>query len=198
MSIVKDIALVAVGAAAGFAGGWLLTKRKYEKKAEEDISDIRQYYLEKDLERQKANEEIKEKVEKAEETSKKLGEILDKVEYHKIVKNEYKEGDEEVSAEQESPEEELPDKPYMISEDEYLEGNNDYEKISLTYFTMDDTLADDTDEMVDVEETISPDIFNQISESDDGDFYVRNDSIQTDFEVVKLDASYKERYGFDY
>ena len=198
MSIVKDIALVAVGAAAGFAGGWLLTKRKYEKKAEEDISDIRQYYLEKDLKRQKANEEIKEKIEKAEETSKKLGEILDKVEYHKIVKNEYKEGDEEVRAEQESPEEELPDKPYMISEDEYLEGNNDYEKISLTYFTMDDTLADDTDEMVDVEETISSDIFNQISESDDGDFYVRNDSVQTDFEVVKLDASYKERYGFDY
>lgn len=198
MSIAKDIALVAIGAAAGFAGGWLLTKRKYEKKAEEDISDIRQYYLEKDLERQKANEEIKEKIEKAEETSKKLGEMLDKVEYHKIVKNEYKEGDEEVRAEQESPEEELPDKPYMISEDEYLEGNNDYEKISLTYFTMDDTLADDTDEMVDVEETISSDIFNQISESDDGDFYVRNDSVQTDFEVVKLDASYKERYGFDY
>lgn len=198
MNIVKDIALVAVGAAVGFAGGWLLTKRKYEKQAEDDINDIRQYYLEKDLERQKAHEEIKEKVEKAEETSKKLGEVIDKIEYHKIVKNEYKEGDEEVKAEQESPEEELPDKPYMISEDEYLEGNNDYEKISLTYFTEDDTLADDTDEMVDVEETISSDIFNQIAESDDGDFYVRNDTVQTDFEVVKIDASYKERYGFDY
>lgn len=198
MNVVKDIALVAVGAAAGFAGGWLLWKRKYEKQAEDEINDIRQYYAEKAQERQKVSEELKEKVEKAEETTKKLGEIVDKIEYHKIIKNEYKEGDEKVKAEQESPEEDLPTKPYFISEEEYLDGNNDYEKISLTYFTEDDTLADDTDEMVDVEETISSELFNEIAESDDGDFFIRNDVVETDFEVVKIDGSYKERYGFDY
>lgn len=200
MSIVKDIALVTVGAAAGFAGGWLLWKRKYEKQAEDEINDIRQYYSEKDEKRQKDYETINQKFEKIEEDNKKLNEAVDRIEYHKIVKEEIntEKGDEEVRAEKESPEEDLPTTPYFITEDEYLNGNNDYDKISLTYFSIDDTLADDTDEMVDVEDTISSDLFNQIAESDDGDFYIRNDTLQTDFEVVKIDASYKERYGFDY
>lgn len=200
MSIVKDIALVTVGAASGFAGGWLLWKRKYEKQAEDEINDIRQYYSEKDEKRQKDYETINQKFEEIREDNKKLNEAVDRIEYHKIVKEEIntEKGDEEVRAEKESPEEDLPTTPYFVTEDEYLNGNNDYDKISLTYFSIDDTLADDTDEMVDVEDTISSDLFNQIAESDDGDFYIRNDTLQTDFEVVKIDASYKERYGFDY
>ena len=105
---------------------------------------------------------------------------------------------EEERAEEESPEEEESMSPYMITEDEFVNDKNDYEKLSLTYFTVDDTLADDCDEMVDVEETISTDIFNQIAESDDGDYYVRNNALQVDYEIMKVDQSYKERYGFDY
>lgn len=201
MSIVKDIALVSLGAAAGFAGGWLFFKHKYEKQAEDDIDEIRKYYMEKDLKRQKEHDEVNKKYEEIEKDNEKLNEAIEKIEYHKIVKDdivEKKEDDEEVKAEKEIPEEDLPNKPYLISEEEYLEGNNDYEKISLTYFTEDDTLADDMDDMVDVEETISTDVFNQIAESDDRDYYVRNDSVQTDFEVMKVDGSYKERYGFDF
>ena len=207
MSVWKGLLIFGIGAAAGFGSGYLIFKNKYEKIADEEIDEVKKYYLEKDLKRLNEAEKMAETNEKMKEAInsgvQKAKEEKDKIDYSKIndestVIEDKKEDDEEVRAEEESPEEEEPTKPYMKTEDEFLNDKNEYEKLSLTYFTVDDTLADDCDEMVDVEETISTDIYNQISESDDGDYYVRNPILQVDYEIMKVDQSYKERYGFDY
>ena len=99
-----------------------------------------------------------------------------------------------MKAEAESPEEDEPTKPYLITEDEFLNDKNDYDKISLTYYMLDDTLADEFDEMIDIEEAISSDIFNQIAGSDE-DLYVRNNTLETDFEIMKVEGSFHDKYG---
>ncbi|MBO7450866.1 MAG: hypothetical protein J6U54_10910 [Clostridiales bacterium] len=109
--------------------------------------------------------------------------------YNKIGKEE-----EEVKAEAESPEEDEPTKPYLITEDEFLNDKNEYDKISLTYYIFDDTLADESDEMVDIEETISSDVYNQLADTDT-DLYVRNNVLETDFEIMRVEGSFHDRYG---
>ena len=203
MNALKGTIIFASGVAVGLGIGWIFCRKKMAEK-DEAMDELRKYYLEKHL-------DVKKDVEvKVDETKKKIAEyshIIDRMEADRNESPEstaftdealVKEEKEKEMAEAESPEEEQSSEPYLITEDEFINDKNDYEKLSLTYFTIDDTLADDCDEIVDVEETISTDIFNQISESEDGDYYVRNNTLQTDYEIMKVDQSYKERYGFEY
>lgn len=193
--MIKEIIIFGVGAAIGFGGSWLLFKKKYENKADEEIDEVKKYYLDKYLVQQK-------KIENLEENSKKMDKAIEKIEekegykkdtgttaYNKIGKE-----DEKVKAEAESPEEDEPTKPYLITEEEFLNDKNEYEKLSLTYYTFDDTLADECDEMIDIEDTISTDIYNQLSDANE-DLYVRNNTIETDFEIMRVEGSFHDRYG---
>ena len=177
-----------IGGALGFAGGWCFSKRRYEEKADEEIKEIKNYYHKKRLEEEKRMEEINAKIEEKILNVDNKPADASKTAYNRIG------DDEKVLAEKEVPEEEEPTKPYLITEEEYLNGKNENEKLSLTYYVYDDTLADDCDEMVDIEETISSDIYNQIIDSD-GDLYVRNPITETDYEIMKVEASFHERYG---
>ena len=192
MNYWKEILALGIGGAVGFAAGWYFSKRRAEARADEEIDSVKQYYMQKHLEETKKMEEINNKIDEkileVEEEYRNTDKIAENVKYHKIG------DDEQVLAEKEIPEEEEPTKPYLITEDEFLNGRNEYDKISLTYYTYDDTLADDCDEMIDVEETISTDIYNQVADAD-GDIYVRNPELETDFEVMKVEASFRERYG---
>ena len=203
MNWLKTIAIFGVGAAAGFGAGWLYFKKKYEKIANDDIAEVKKYYLDKHLKEVSKVEELKKQSDVVDKEVKKVAEIVEKgpsrasqkVDYNNIQKRE----EQEMRAEAESPEEDEPTSPYIITEDEFLEGNNDYDKISLTYFMMDDTLADDSETLVDIEETISTDIFNQMADSDDDrDWYVRNNELQTDFEIMKVEGSFSDRMGYSY
>lgn len=192
MNYIKGALLFMAGGAAGFGAGWLLFKKKSEIRADKEIEEVKAYYAEKLISEKK-------RIDRLEDDSKKINEaiesvysdakIKDKTSYHKIGKEE-----EIVKAEKESPEEDEPTKPYLITEEEFLNDKNDYDKISLTYYMFDDTLADECDEMIDVEENISSDIYNQIATSDE-DLYVRNNAIQTDFEIMRIEGSFHDRYG---
>jgi len=197
MDTIKSILIFGAGAAAGFVVGKFYFEKKFELERQKDRVELRNYYDEKlkkmDNEISRSDK-LNDKIEEVIEETKKVEHIQDKVNYNKIGKEE-----EIVKAEMEAPEEDHPNKPYIISEDEFLDGNNEYDKISLTYFIMDDTLADDSEEVVDIEETISTDIYNMLGDdADDKDLYVRNDDLQTDFEIMKVEGSYSERMGFPY
>ena len=206
MNALKGTIIFASGVAVGLGIGWIFCRKKMAEK-DEAMDELRKYYLEKHLDVKK---DIQTKIDKANEDvaiSKiaAYSHIIDRMEADRnkspesaAFSDEVVVKEEKEMAEAESPEEEQSSEPYLITEDEFINDKNDYEKLSLTYFTIDDTLADDCDEIVDVEETISTDIFNQISESEDGDYYVRNNTLQTDYEIMKVDQSYKERYGFEY
>lgn len=79
-------------------------------------------------------------------------------------------------------------RPYLISVDEFMTSNEEYDKTTITYFEGDDTLCDEREEIVpDVEGVITADAltrFGQLS-NDRNIVYVRNDKISTDFEVIR-------------
>lgn len=195
MNFLKGSLLFSVGAALGFGCGWYFFKEKYRRIADEEIDSVKKYYLEKHLKEQKELEKLEKDSEKLDEAIEKYTDKkeTEKTEYHKIGENDKKE-EEALKAEKESPEEEEPSRPYLITEDEFLNDKNEYDKISLTYYMFDDTLADEYDELIDIEETISTDIYNQIAGSEE-DLYVRNNVIETDFEIMKVEGSFHEKYG---
>lgn len=88
---------------------------------------------------------------------------------------------------------ENPDRPYIISQDEFFEGEKDYEQTSLTYYEGDDTLVDDKDVAVpDSDGTVGDDNLMQFGHgsNDSSMLYVRNDRLELDFEVALHQGKY--------
>lgn len=87
------------------------------------------------------------------------------------------------------------DKPYIITHDEYFAAEKDYDTSSLTYYEQDDTLADEQDKPIrEVDEIIGTDHLVRFgtASGDRNIVYVRNDRLETDYEVVKSGGSYVE------
>jgi hypothetical protein len=83
---------------------------------------------------------------------------------------------------------------YIISIEEFSNERPEYDKISISYYETDDTLADETDEIVpDVETLIGEALLCFGDQSDDPDVvYVRNECISIDYEIIRLHKSYQE------
>ena len=206
MDYLKYILVGVLGIGVGAATGYFYAKEKYEKEKDEEVEEIREYYKEK---LEKSNDELKktlDAVEKYEgkakdeqlfEDKEKVRETGDlgpskeshKVDYNKVGKKEMMQ---EENAEKEHPEEEDSDFPYLITQDEFENDRNEFDKVTLTYYIQNDTLTDENDEpIIDVDELISTDIYNELNDID-GDVFVRNASLQTDFEIDKFNEKYEE------
>ena len=73
--------------------------------------------------------------------------------------------------------------PYVISPEQFGE-NEDYERISLTYYA-DQVLVDENDEMIeDVEEMVGFESLNHFGEYEDDSVFVRNDAKKCDYEIL--------------
>lgn len=165
-----------LGAGTGFAAGWLYFKKKYELKADEEIEEMRNYFKSKEV--RKATENIKNNV---------VDYLYDTVVPEKPVKEEPDEipeyGNMFNNIESHRP-------PYVISPEEFYEEEN-YEKITLTYFGLDHILADDENCMVeDIASAVGTDWENRIGEYVQSAVYVRNDKRQCDYEILYVEARY--------
>ena len=79
----------------------------------------------------------------------------------------------------------------MISPEEFGEFE-EYEKISLTYYS-NNILADENNEVIeDVEETIGVDSLTHFGEYEDDSVFVRNDARKCDYEILLDQRSYAE------
>lgn len=192
-SVVGAIAF-ALGAAAGSIATWLLVKKKYEKQAQDDIQEIRDYYAEKykdkkpvELEYEHTGEPIA-KVDILEETANGVKAQLSgiknpeqlhwfdegtKIDYANIVRNEgYTNEEKGVGT-----------APYVIAPEEYGEADG-YEMISLTSYA-DGVLADDWDEPVeDIANTVGADYASHFGEYEDDSVFVRNERLKVDYEIL--------------
>lgn len=87
------------------------------------------------------------------------------------------------------------DDPYIISVEEYSEGNNHYDKLTISFYEDDEVLADENDEVItDGDYIVGLDSLQRFGE-ESGDpeiVYVRNDKLQIDYEIVRLSKSYAE------
>jgi len=87
------------------------------------------------------------------------------------------------------------DRPYIISVDEFMEGEPNYSQTTLTYFVEDDTLIDEREfpiENVDrVVGEANLDRFGYKS-NDPKVIYVRNEKLSADYEILRHEGSYGE------
>lgn len=84
------------------------------------------------------------------------------------------------------------EKIYVISPEEFGE-LEDYDKISLTLYA-DNVLADDMNNVINPEETVSLDALNRFGEYEDDAVFVRNDIRRCDYEILADTRSYTDLY----
>lgn len=108
------------------------------------------------------------------------------------LEDDYHEEEEEIESPVELP---TDGEPYVISIEEFTEEFDEFDKITLYYYELDDTLTDESEEVIpNVEELIGIDALSEFGgESGSHDIvYVRNPQYGADYEVIRLTKSYQE------
>lgn len=175
----NDVIIFAVGASIGSVITWKLVKTKYENIANEEIKEIRDYYYGLSEKKFDADEDF----EFGDEEDQEYNDILDSNGYRDYSGN----------GKKENKEEENVDKPYVISPEEF-DDNEDYETVSLTYYS-DGILTDERDNVIeDVEGTIGEDSLTHFGEYEDDSVFVRDDRKKIDYEILADDRKFSEVY----
>ena len=85
--------------------------------------------------------------------------------------------------------------PYIIPVDEFFDGNQTFDKVTLNYYEKDGALVDSDEELIhDVANTIGEDTLERFGDlSDDDDVvYVRNEKLSIDYEIIRVYNSYAQ------
>lgn len=234
------------GIYAGVAAGWFLSKRKWQKIADEEIENVKEHYYnrqaailrsnlraveeELDVERNESrhlaevpphsDEELRPVSEspflkpgdpeddESAELQKEVEQIAHDLKYHDLDTIEPEELEPNVKFEptdfDETPPEgrkypltepENPDRPYVISVEEFMDDEPVYDKMTLTYYEADDILSDDNGKVVRSIDRVIGDqaLINFGNRSDDNHVvYVRNEPLKTDYEVALEERAYTE------
>ena len=184
----------AIGAAIGSFVTWKIVKNKYKQIADEEINSVKEVfarrYSEK-MSKEKLNENTNQTSLTLDETEKNANiqddiaayhELLDKLHYANIDVDSLiaKKGGSTVT-----------DGPFVISPDEFGEDPN-YQTVSLTLYE-DGVLTDDYDNIVvDVDDWVGEDSLTHFGEYEADSVFVRNESMQTDFEILRDLRTYRE------
>ena len=161
------------GAAVGVLATYKTLKIKYERIAQEEIDSVKEVFSKKTKQNNTKDDPSDDKIVKeVEKLATKLGYSQKK----------------EVKA------------PYVIKPDEYGE-DEDYELISLTYFS-DGVLANEVNEIIeDIPGTVGRNSLNHFGEYEDDSVFVRDEERQIDYEILWDNRTYSEaiqtdpRYG---
>lgn len=92
-----------------------------------------------------------------------------------------------------------PLQPHVISQTEYFGHETGYEQVRVTYFTEDNTLADEKNQPIPEHEIIGDDNLQRFGHGsrDPHIVHVRNHEAEMEFEIVKVEGSFAEMvYGF--
>lgn len=93
-----------------------------------------------------------------------------------------------------------PERPYVISQEEFLENDPEHTQTSITYYAGDDILADERDVPIDeVESTVGTDNLSRFGHGskDKHLVYIRNERTEMDFEIAYSGGKFAEEvHGF--
>lgn len=184
--------IFAAGALVGSLCTWSYTKKYYEKIANDEIESMKEWLARRVEEQdEKAEEQSSEPAEKP--TSPSMKPNL--MEYAAMVKDlgytDYSRRTEEPEKETKEDEEvDDMDRPHVIEPEEF--GECDYEEVSLTYYA-DGVLTDEQDNPIeDVDSMVGEDYAEHFGEYEDDSVFVRNDRMQTDFEILADQRNYSD------
>ena len=183
------------GAAIGSVVTWKVLEAKYEQRMQEEIETVKEALVAMNNACEESTDEETEEEEASSD------------EYHQVNWDELEdlnEEDEELgeyaeltnlySNEKGGAEKVRVKKPYVISPYDFGE-LDDYRKIDLTYYA-DGILEDDDDEIItDIDDLIGEGSLNTFGEYEDDAVFVRNERLQTDFEILKDYRTYEEATG---
>lgn len=207
------------GGVLGGIGTWYGVKKHYETIANEEIESVKKYYydcLEK-AEKDNLNEELETYETDSAEEENDQSSYKTKTDYTSYYKNN-KPPLEVLKASMEFPDDDIntedyvefhgedtqevecvaePDPktlsgPTIISEEEYT---SDWrlEKVTITYYSGDETLADEDDTIIDdVDRLVSYEALKLLVDEDLDAVYVRNERVSIDYEVVLNNGRYSE------
>lgn len=184
--------IFAAGILTGSLCTWYSTKKYYEKIANDEIESMKEWLARRVEEQdEKAEEQSSEPAEKP--TSPSMKPNL--MEYAAMVKDlgytDYSRRTEEPEKEAKEDEEvDEMDRPYVIEPEEF--GECDYEEVSLTHYA-DGVLTDEQDNPIeDVDSMVGEDYAEHFGEYEDDSVFVRNDRMQTDFEILADQRNYSD------
>lgn len=184
--------IFAAGILTGSLCTWYSTKKYYEKIANDEIESMKEWLARRVEEQdEKAEEQSSEPAENP--TSPSMKPNL--MEYAAMVKDlgytDYSRRTEEPEKEAKEDEEvDDMDRPHVIEPEEF--GECDYEEVSLTYYA-DGVLTDEQDNPIeDVDGMVGEDYAEHFGEYEDDSVFVRNDRLQTDFEILADQRNYSD------
>lgn len=200
--IFKELLIFSSGVAIGVVLGISISDRRYNERFEEEVEKRIDEIM---------DEKEKEEKAKAAETSERV--LREKVQYNNIVGSNYnknikegketevKEDDDDLprtAAEYEHPEDddEVAENPYYIDEDDF-DASNGYDKESLYWYKANNTLVNDSDEVLDDMDDVKVMIGTEWASYDGyGVVYIRNEKLRTDYELVINLGSYPVEVPF--
>ena len=194
-STLKGVLIFVLGAAAGSLATWKLIEKKYKDIAQEEIDSVKDTFS-----KMKKNEypdkledypDFEEFDDSDDEESKSEQKIdrnnkPDIVEYAKILSEtgytNYAERQDKKEKKGVEPVED--ERPYVISPDEFGEKDG-YENVTLTYYA-DGVLTDYFDNVIsNVDEVVGFDSLDHFGEYEDDVVFVRNEKMETDYEILR-------------
>lgn len=174
-NLLTSAVIFTVGAVIGSAVTYKLLETKYKRIAQEEIDSVKEVFF------GMHSESINQK-ETEDEQPKVANEKPNIKDYTTVVKDS---GYINYSDSNNVKKEEINVKgaPRVIPPDEF--GEEDYAVVSLSYYA-DGVLADDWDKVIkDVANTVGEDFMNHFGEYEDDSVFVRNDDLETDYEILR-------------
>lgn len=174
-----------LGAATGVGCSALLLKKYYENIANEEIESVKKSFS------NKAKKESNENKENENKDKDKENEHAKKIEELETIKKVIQDHNYSAYSKPEKEDAKMDEKPYVIPPEDFAD-LDDYETVSLTYYS-DGVLTDDMNEVVDdIEGTVGEDSLTHFGEYEDDSVFVRNDERKCDYEILLDDRAYSE------
>ena len=183
-----NLFILVTGAAIGSFVTWKFVKKKYEQLAQEEIEEIREYYANLGSSKNEDDTEDSEPIEdpaidipKAPVNVPTFTE-QDRVDYANLANN--------YTAEKGGPV--TVNVPEIITPGEF--GEYGYPTVSLTHYA-DGVLVDEYGDVVDpadIESMIGSDFANHYGEYEEDSVFVRNDRLETDYEILRDYSKYSD------
>lgn len=205
----------AIGLISGSVATYYIMKDEFERIADEEIESVKEMYKRTNESRQK----VQENTEKKEAYMATFKEITDKAGYmnygvladqkdRKSEKNDVSEtqkhnifddySDDENIEETQKYNRKLSENdrktienPYTISPELFVQDKRDYDKITLEYYDDGFLVEEIGDDVVpDIASVIGYESLNKFGEYEEDVVYVRNDKLETDYEVIRQHCNY--------
>ena len=169
------VAGVIIGGAAGVLGARQYFKKKYEDIAQEEIDSVKEAFSrkeKKDESEESDSDDDDSELEEAKTIMKDNGYFDEDVDVYKMNKSD--------------------EAPYVITDDEFGNMEDEGYEMETLYYYLDGTLADGDDNRVDLDDLIGADALNHFDEYVQDTVYVRNEKYRTDYEVLLMQRSFAD------